>query len=524
MTMCVKRAGLVWALVLLTATCFILTCAAPTVPKEPAEDEAITTTTNTAEPPTVSTTPPVKSTDEVDSSNSVTTATPAVSDNLSEHVPSDDDADGYLYYQIKKCISGHNLTLGDIQYVLSQKDEEGQFMFALADKLGYMSGGKYDDPRIPVIRSHREKLIELLEKMAAKPPSQQEHSEGPSVSSDETPASKEPASPSDSKKIGLKVSADIRELGPDAIQDILRDLSFSDTLGYAVGIKLGYLPKDEGMKYLENVNADELKNFLQRTLKSKTTSKTTPDEPKQPNEPTPIPPTVKPPNKESGGTLQATKAPSVSDKSEPGPDDGANNTNGAESVPSGPGDSDPIPPTSDSEENENHKEDQVPGVESEHKTSSKEDVINSEDDDDRNQEIPLLSKNLPGEKKTDLFDSTDYDDWIDEAKRTRLLNSEDFQNFLATENNKLYVQFMSNDLEADPNEIDLALDEYLRGLSERSGVMKEGGDDSSNDPNLEAGDGDEPKAKEGETVHRIDVHVCVPHFFNRYHYFGLVHT
>lgn len=454
--MCVKRAGLVWVLVLLTTTCFIFTCAAPTGAngkgspanyRGPAKDDVIITTT--AEPPTVSTTPPVTSTDKVDSSdknNKRVTETAAGSNDPNGHVPSDaeDLTEKYLYYQIKKCIFEHNLTLSDIQYVLSQKDEEGQFMFALADKLGYMSGGKHNDPHIPVIRSHREKLIELLEKMAAmkesKSHSQQEHNEGPAVSSNEMPASKEPPSPSDIKKMGFEVSTDIRGLGSDAIYDILSDLSFSDILGYAVGIQLGYSPKDEHMKYLENVDAEELKEFLQRILKLKTGNQITPDSSfDSRNGATPsgnsnggedpikegnggvnnlqpsqkgkddledgagvglvdkkkqnLPPTAKPSSKELGGDVQTTKAPLVSVKSKPGTLDSEERNSGGEY-----GD---------------HKERPCDGC-------------------------------------------------------------------------ALYVMVEVDDFD-----------------------MKGGGEDSNK---LEAGGGDEPEAEEGKTVRKLDVHVRVPHF------------
>ena len=303
--MCIKRAGLVWALLLLTPTSFMLTCAAPrgngAGRDHFGEPKGNGNGNPTKEHPTVSTTPPVTSMDGVDSSKKITKeapVTPIVSNDPNNYMymPSDDDAEECLYYTIKKRIFfERNLNFSDIKYVLSQKDED-QFTYVLADKLGYMSEDrKPNDPRIPVIRSHWEKLIELLEKMAAKkepkPPVSQEH-EGPTVSSDEISASKEPPSPSDINKIRFEVSADIRDLGPDVIQDILNDLTFSDALGYVVGIKLGYSQEDEHMKLLENADADELKKKLQRTLESKTTSKTIPNDSfdSSRSEPTPIPP------------------------------------------------------------------------------------------------------------------------------------------------------------------------------------------------------------------------------------------
>jgi ABC-type amino acid transport substrate-binding protein len=290
--MYVKRAGLVWTLVLLITTCFILTYAAPGPGSDgskgknrnPTNDTTITSTT---EPPTVLRTPPATSADEVGSSgkaNEKKNKTATGSNNSSEDVHSEVEEDTtdtvkeeFLYFEITKCITEHNLTLDDIQYVLSQKDDENQFMFRLADKLGYMSDGKHDDPHILVIRSHREKLIEMLEKMAvtkkSKPPSQEEHNEESTVA-DKSPGSNEPG---DINEIGYEISTAIGDLGPDAIYDILNRGSFSDALGYAVGIQLGYSPKDEHMKYLENANVEELKERLQQTLKSKIASQQPPN-------------------------------------------------------------------------------------------------------------------------------------------------------------------------------------------------------------------------------------------------------
>ena len=492
-TMCIKRAGLVWALLLLTTTYFILTCAVPSDDKtgehNPDGSEDNGHGNITEEHPSVSTIPPVASMEGVDSSQKSTketSDTPAVSNDPN----SDDDTDEYLYYEIKRRIFyEHNLNLSDINYVLSQKDDGRQFMYALADKLGYMSeGGKSNDPHIPVIRSHRDKLIKQLEKMVTKKvpklPVSQEGDEGPSVSSNEMPTSKEPPSLSDTKKIGYEVSGDIRDLGPDVIREILSELTFSDALGYAVGDKLGYLQGDEHMKYLENANADELRKILQRTLESKTTGKTIPSELKQPNEPTPIPPTVKPPNIESGGSLQSTEAPSVSDKSELGPNDGSDDINEAGNVPSIPGDSGPVPPTSlNSEESDDHgAADQAPGTEGEGETSPSKGYMRNSEDNDGNEERPL-SKDL---SETNPSAGIDYDDdgiepipKIDEAKRTSILNSKDFQKYLADTYSEFYKLFMNG--EADSDDIDMVLEEYLaskdeKGVSEDSSKLETGGD------------------------------------------------
>ena len=549
--MCIKRAGLVWALVLLTTTCFILTCAAPSG-------------STTPEPPTVSTTPPVTPTDGVDSSkktNEEAPVTPTVSSD-----PNGDDE--YLYYKIKKRISlERNLTLSDIRYVLSQNDEEDQFMYALADKLGYMSDG-HNDPHIPVIRSHRKKLIELLEKMAAKkepkPPISQED-EGPSVSSDEMPASKEPPSPSDIKKIAFEVSVDIHDrLGPDAIQDILSDLTFSDALGYAVGDKLGYSQGDK-LKYLEDANTDELKRILQQTLKSKTSTKTTPDdsidnsrvpsggsqeagkvngngdqtqegernrvsegagEPSnsllpQNNDDTQdtqkqtLPP-VELPTEEEEEDLQVTK-PSAKPEPE---EDGMDGTKEAGDVSSN---------TDDPEDGNNHQANKVPGEKTIENASLNKEDLRGEDGDPN--DVGPSPNNSPDDEheRMEQFNADDdgggdfeFLSKIGEAERTRLLNSDGFRTFLENEYNELYKQFVAK--EADPNEVYLALEEYLelQSVSGRSGVANDGEGGENKSSKIEPGDGNVPeKAKESKTVRKRAVHV---HTLYVYPIFDLVHT
>ena len=183
-----------------------------------------------------------------------------------------------MYFEIRKRIDERNLSLSDIQDVLSQKDDEDQFMYTLADKLGYLGDGKHDNPHILVIKSHKEKLITLLEtkKAGFSTSLPQEKLNQDSAISDEPPVSDEPASDGDRGKIGYEVSMAIRGLGSDAIYDLLNSPFFSISFGYTVGIQLGYSDDDEHMKYLESVNITELKQLLQWTLKLKTSSEKTP--------------------------------------------------------------------------------------------------------------------------------------------------------------------------------------------------------------------------------------------------------
>ena len=290
--MYLRRAGLACVLILLTA-CFILSHAVPakqggrpsstdsSVTKSKqnpptGKDDGPTKDVSTTEPPTDLSTPQVTSLKDKDKDETTTTtAAPSVSPSE----PSDSKATKehleFLYFQIRRCISKRNLTLDDIQDVLSQKDDENQFMYTLAYKLGYIVDSNHDDPHIPVIMTHRKKLITLLEEAAAKlskPPSQEDKEElAESYPGDEQHAAdNEPTT--DSKRIGYEVNNAIRKLGSDAIYALLSDPSFADSLGYTVGVELGYSPVDVHMKYLENTNPAELKTILQGTLELKTSA------------------------------------------------------------------------------------------------------------------------------------------------------------------------------------------------------------------------------------------------------------
>ena len=189
-TMYINRADfIVWALVLLITTCFILTHAAPGeglnqkwsksgsrissgIPnKKHTTDhgnhpsliksiEAPPTESSAPQPVTIE----AKGTDKDIKAITGTVAPseePSVSNNGEELAAT--KAEDFLYFEIRKRIGEQNLSLSDIQDVLSQKDDEDQFMFTLADKLGYLIDGKYDDPHTPVIKSQKKKLIALLE-------------------------------------------------------------------------------------------------------------------------------------------------------------------------------------------------------------------------------------------------------------------------------------------------------------------------------------------------------------------------
>ena len=183
-TMYLRRAGL--ACVLMLTACLVLSHAAPERNRRPPKtdssvpnrnptqsrkDDGPTKDVSTTEPPIELSTSRTTSLEDKDKDETTTTtAVPSVSPSEpSESKVTKEDLD-FLYFQIRQRISKRNLTLDDIQEVLALKDEDdgSQFMYTLAFKLGYLVNDKHDDPHIPVIMSHREKLITLLEKAAEK--------------------------------------------------------------------------------------------------------------------------------------------------------------------------------------------------------------------------------------------------------------------------------------------------------------------------------------------------------------------
>ena len=75
--------------------------------------------------------------------------------------------------------------------------------------------------------------------------------------------------PASTSEIGYEVFTAIRELGADALYDLLSAPSFSDAFGYKVGIQLGYSANDQHVNYLENKDTKELRGLMQRILDSK---------------------------------------------------------------------------------------------------------------------------------------------------------------------------------------------------------------------------------------------------------------
>ena len=182
--------------------------------------------------------------------------------------------EGVLYYEILKRMRYRNLTFSDIQEVLSQKDDADQFMYMLADKLGYIVDNNYDDPHIAVIKSFKDDLMALLEKKQRKylnPTLQQSQQE--STVTTNPPA---PALDSDNSIINIEVIKAIRSLTSVAIDKLLNYAVMPGLLPQAVGIAIGYSDKDEHMKYLKNMDENRLKTLLQWTLASKTHGKNVP--------------------------------------------------------------------------------------------------------------------------------------------------------------------------------------------------------------------------------------------------------
>ena len=284
--MYIKRADLIaWALVYLTTTCFILTYAAPkdtNQDQKPLDEKEYPSRSPEGSEPIMLSTPQAASLDKDemgkdDKEKAETTPPGDPSERPKDYMSSKDppatneNTEELLYYQITKRIKKCNLTLSDIREVLLQKGDDGdQFMYTLADKLGYMVDGKHDDPHIPVIKSHKKKLITLLEtkKAGLSTTTSQEKSklESQPAVSEKPPMSAEPASTSE---IGYQVSIAIHKLGADALYDLLSDPSFSDAFGFKVGIQLGYSANDKYMNYLVNKDVKELRGLMQRILDSK---------------------------------------------------------------------------------------------------------------------------------------------------------------------------------------------------------------------------------------------------------------
>ena len=560
-----KRTGSVWVLVFLITICFIRTLATPEgYTKEngtrrgsfeprgnrtPANHTAKNATSNKESPSELST-PQVEKedTNETKKNNEETVAP---SEGLSKHTSDSGEEpasikDGeFLYFEIRKCISERNLSINDIQEVLSQKDDEDQFMYTLADKLGYLANGKHDDPHILVIKSHKEKLIVLLE--MKKTPSLQENFKQEPAESDASPVSKLPAADSNTHKVGFNVSKEIQLLGAKAIESLINDYSLSGVLGYAVGKELGYSDNDERIAYLENAKENELKDLLRGILKSKiskdslstsddgedqrqktsgerglnrtgTTSQGIDQDDERHNDYEPSRPEENgdPKNDIQGQThhnsdLTDTEVPRGSKKTENpvegGGTDGNKQNRPLKQKPEEDGETMP----STSEDDEYHEASKV--IQTNENPSPKEgDVRNSESEDG----------NLEGTESKDLPENgPDYDYngdsglflGIDE-ERMRLLKSDGFWKFLASSDPHLYEEFRNN--RADQDDIYIVLENYIdrkSGKSEHIEREKGGGSDSNMDT--------KPEAKGGETVCKIHLQhaVGVPRYLR---YLGIM--
>ena len=485
------------------------------------------------------------------------------SSNGKEAAVKKEEREEFLYFQITKCISRRSLTLGDIEEVLLQKDDDGQFSFTLADKLGYIVDGKFDDPHMPVIKSHREKLVAKLEaKKKFLMVSSQDKPK--SLPAETNVLTSKPSSDKDIHRIGFDVSKAILQLGPEAINSLLNNFSLPGTLGYAVGQKLGYSDHDVHMEYLENLKDDKVVASLQRILKSKLPKGTSSDGTPGESGGDKSEPVSKGVDQDSGNAnsepvSKGTDRDGGNANSEPvsqGTDRDGGNAN-SEPVSQGTdrdggnANSEPVLKGIDRDGgNAKHHEASRPGqaggpgYKTTHTTapSGSEAGANSDRDgdggagdrhagngepsapspspptqrtppsrgdvEDSGNEYDNEGSQLPGDLTDDEqsynYDDDDGDDLhggflsgIDEVQRMELVQTEGFQNYLATKYNELYEQFFED--RADPDKIGAVLDEYIEWKSEIA--VNEKGDGGSDGSYKEI----KPESKQGENIWIVHV-------------------
>ena len=411
-----------------------------------------------------------------------------------------------LYYQVTKRMRERNLTLSDIQEVLFQKDAD-QFMFTLADKLGYLVDNKYDDPHIPVIKSRKDDLMALLEKKQSKysnPPSQE------SIVTTNPPAS---ASNGDNSEIGIEIVKAIHSLTPEASDELVDFIFMPDSLPRAVGLEIGYSEGDEHMKYLKNMDEIVLRTIVQHTLASKTPSKNGPSFDKQGTEQQ----TSEEDGDEDGPTKGPTRGPkqgtrvlvedgvpglgqSDLDKAKPGKENDElhvhqpqEDDNQKEASLNGPGDNwkeilplgdgTPTHPSSKAEGSkgvdDQRNESSQQNRKNESRTATQEDlhvhVTEGEEEGlgGKNVEKFKASQREPGPN------AYNYEGSDRVNKLSFLVENEDFLFFLLSNQKELYEHLIAADPDEDDNIINKAMEEYWKWKDEQkdggNAEVKEGG-------------------------------------------------
>ena len=494
---------------------------------------------SSTEPPTVTTTPQATSMEgEGDNESTATTVAVSPSEGLNEDGSSngegaaakkEDMEEEFLYFQVTKCISRRNLTLGDIEDVLRQKNDDGrQFSFMLADKLGYIVDDKHDDPHIPMIRSHRKKLVALLEakKKSLMASSQQPV---PTVSDVPSQVTSEPASDNINEvPVGSDVSKGGSSNGEGAaakkeereeflyfqitkcisrrnltlgdIEDVLRQKNDDGSqFSFTLADKLGYIVDDNyddpHMPVMKS-HREKLVALLESMMPSS----------QHKHEPVPTVPVYVSdvPTTEPTKTKTPSEGVAFSDKqnsqmtklleSEAGTNSGSDGDGGAGGKQGGdrhPGDGEPSAPS--------------PSPPAQRTPPSREDVEDSGSKDD-NEESRLpgdLTDDGQGYNVNGDGDGNGDGDihvGLDEEQPMELVQSEGFQNYLETEYNELYGQFLVD--KADPDKLGAVLEEYIEwksGWSEIAVNEKGGGGSDGNYKKIK------PEPKQGENVWIVHV-------------------
>ena len=552
--MYIMRSGLVVAFVFLT-TCLILTHAFPARGKDVTKN--LSSKVNYVIP--VSKVDPIPTTQSLDDATEATstltstepsTAQPASTEVAGEgSQPANDDetiapseptdkpvsqedneksavngkTEAVLYCQVTKRMRERNLTLSDIQDILSQKEDPSQFTYTLADKLGYVVDNKYDDPHIPVIKLRKDDLIVLLEKKQNKysnPPSQESQKE--SIVTTNPPV---PVSDDDNANIGFEVIEAIHSLTPEASDELVDFVFIPDSLPRAVGLAIGYSEGDEHMKYLKKMDEIVLRTIVQHTLASKTPSKNGPSFDKQGTEQQ----TSEEDGDEDGPTKGPTRGPkqgtrvlvedgvpglgqSDLDKAKPGKENDELHVhqpqdNQKEASLDGPGDNwkEILPLGDGTPTHPSSKEEGRKGVDDQRNESSQQNRKNESrtaTQEDLHVHVTKGGEEGLGGKNAEKFkvsqrepgpNAYDYEGSDRINKLSFLVENEDFLFFLLSNQKELYEQLIAADPDEDDNIINKAMEEYQKWSNLNKELKEEEGAEEK-DESVEG------KAKGGRTV------------------------
>lgn len=221
----------------------------------------VTTNTITTSPPT----PTTSSDKETDKLASSKTQENPSSDSSKRDKEPKQKSPQLLLYEVEKGI--RNLSVQQIEYVLQLGDEV--FSYSLADKLGYLKGGKDDDPHVKAIDANKKILVKKLEdrkeelKPAVKVPPPPPTTMAPSPQP-ETP------SPLKQNRIIYEIVKKIRNLTVERIDGLLGSYDV-ETLPFALGYELHYDDDRDAayFDYLQRQGGENLKSVLSKEKERK---------------------------------------------------------------------------------------------------------------------------------------------------------------------------------------------------------------------------------------------------------------